>query len=110
MNNTNGNQRVVQSPATVTLDQTNQGSSSQTIDIGLANTGLDLGLTDAGYCFAQNLNESGSDYISLGSNTSEYLVRLMPNEMALFPLESGVTVNAVASAANTPLFIQAIER
>lgn len=112
LQNKNGNFDYSKNVANRSLDQANAGGGNPgTISVTTVDETVSFGDLDTpGYCYAENLAQSGSQVISLGSASGDYLIELYPNEVSLFPLESGASVHAVASEGTGSLFISAIER
>jgi hypothetical protein len=95
------------------FDQTTaRAGNPGTVNIGTSQEDIALGdLVNPGYVFIQNLDTT--NYVQVGPKSAGVMVnaiRLYPRQFAFFPLDSAVTLRAVANTAAVNILVLALDR
>lgn len=102
----NGNLIIRQSNETSQFDQSSALGSNFTSTISTTEETISFGDVTPGFVKFTNLDDT--NFVQLGFVTGDYSMRLLPNKgVALFYLESGTSVFALADTADCNIQIEA---
>ena len=87
-------------PAAFTIDQTDAKVSNQVLDIGTTEENVSFGdITTGGQLCIQNHDATNFVEVYPSDSTGDAFAKLLAGEVAIIPLQSGVTVTAKADTA-----------
>ena len=103
----NGDFKAARNVSRATFDQTTAGAQAGLQDIGTSWEAIALGnVTTEGYAYFRNLDDT--NFVQIGP-TGTAVIKLLPGQMCLFPVDPSLTVFAQADTAACNLDVLILE-